>query len=108
MSDSGNWTLLTIASNTNGVATAAAAGRPTPAYISTNQASTKRRLPIMARGLLVEEHPDKRPKLQSKWPKERKPQLAEVMRDVAVLKRAVHLLSEPVYIFGDDAKDYFN
>jgi len=56
----------------------------------------------------VEEHPDKRPKLQSKWPKERKPQLAEVMRDVAVLKRAVHLLSEPVYIFGDDAKDYFN
>lgn len=44
----------------------------------------------------------------SKWPKERKPQLGAIMRDVAVLKRAAEVMREPVYSFGDDAKDYFN
>ena len=44
----------------------------------------------------------------SKWPKERKPQLASVMRDNSVFNRAGHLLGEPTYGFEDDAKDYFN
>lgn len=44
----------------------------------------------------------------SKWPKEVKPLLQQVMRDMAVLKRAADLLGEPVYIFGDDVKDFFN
>jgi len=30
------------------------------------------------------------------------------MRDMAVLRRAAHVLGEPIYIFGDDVKDYFN
>ena len=47
-------------------------------------------------------------KLQSKWPKERKPLLEELMRDLAVLSRAARVLGEPIYVFGDDAKDYFN
>lgn len=45
---------------------------------------------------------------RSKWPRERKPQLSAVMRDIAVLRRAALVLDEPIYIFGDDAKDYFN
>lgn len=44
----------------------------------------------------------------SKWPKERKPQLSAIMRDIAVLKRAAEVVQEPIYSFGDDAKDYFN
>ena len=44
----------------------------------------------------------------TKWPKERKPQLATVMRDNAIFNRAGHLLGEPTYGFEDDAKDYFN
>ena len=44
----------------------------------------------------------------SKWPKEAKPRITELMRDVAVLRRAASRLGEPIYIFGDDAKDYFN
>lgn len=47
-------------------------------------------------------------KSRSKWPKEIKPNLGELMHDLAILKRAAHLLNAPVYIFGDDAKDYFN
>ena len=30
------------------------------------------------------------------------------MRDLAILRAAAHLLHEPVYLFGDDAKDYFS
>ena len=30
------------------------------------------------------------------------------MRAIAVLRRAAEVLGEPIYIFGDDAKDYFN
>ena len=44
----------------------------------------------------------------TRWPKERKPQLAAVMRDIAGFNRAGHLLGEPTYGFEDDAKDYFN
>ena len=46
--------------------------------------------------------------LHSKWPKERKPTLTELMRDLVILCRAAALLSEPIYVMGDDAKDYFN
>ena len=45
---------------------------------------------------------------QRKWPKEKKPTPTQVMNDIAVLRAAGHLLDEPVYLFGDDAKDYFN
>ena len=44
----------------------------------------------------------------STWPKEAKPTLQQLMRDLAVLRRAAELLGEPIYVFGDDAKDYFN
>ena len=44
----------------------------------------------------------------SKWPKERKPHLTAVMRDMAVFGRAAHRLATAVYSAGDDAKDYFN
>ena len=44
----------------------------------------------------------------SKWPGERKPTLCEVMRDIAILRRAAERLGLPIYIFGDDAKDFFN
>jgi len=44
----------------------------------------------------------------SKWPKERKPQLAWAMRDAAVLRRAAEVTRQFIYDFGDDAKDYFN
>lgn len=37
-----------------------------------------------------------------------KPNLGQVMRDLSVLLAASRLLNEPIYIFGDDAKDYFN
>ena len=43
-----------------------------------------------------------------KWPKECKPTPTQVMRDLAILRAAAHLLHEPVYLFGDDAKDYFS
>eukprot|EP00962_Isochrysis_galbana_P041925 scaffold15513_cov144-Isochrysis_galbana.AAC.1 len=36
------------------------------------------------------------------------PTITHVMTDLLVLRRAAHLMSEPVYIFGDDVKDYFN
>ena len=44
----------------------------------------------------------------SKWHKELKPDLAKLMRDLAILKRAGRVLGLAVYGFGDDAKDYFN
>jgi hypothetical protein len=43
-----------------------------------------------------------------KWVKELKPTLTQVMRDISILLGAAHLLGEPIYVFGDDAKDYFN
>ena len=44
----------------------------------------------------------------SKFPKEVKPTLQMMMRDILVLARAAYLLGEPIYVFSDDAKDYFN
>lgn len=44
----------------------------------------------------------------TKWPKEVKPTVAEVMQALAVLKHAGALLNQDVYVFGDDLKDYFN
>ena len=44
----------------------------------------------------------------SKWAKQYMPDLAGVMKAMTVLKHLAHLIGEAVYIFGDDAKDYFN
>ena len=46
--------------------------------------------------------------LASRWPHEDKPTLTQVMVDLSVLLGAARLLEEPIYIFGDDAKDYFS
>ena len=48
------------------------------------------------------------PHRASKWPRERKPTVEMMMLALAVLGRAAFLLGEPLYIFGDDAKDFFN
>ena len=61
---------------------------------------------LTERGLLPE--PTVIDPSRSKWPKETKPQLSQLVRDLAILKRAAWLLGEPVYVFGDDFKDYFN
>lgn len=46
---------------------------------------------------------------RSKWPREQKPTVAELMRMLAVLNRASVVLDELLYIFGDDSiKDFFN
>ena len=44
----------------------------------------------------------------SRRPREIKPTLSTVMRDLSILLAAARRLEEPLYIFGDDAKDYFN
>lgn len=44
----------------------------------------------------------------SKWPAEIKPSLDELMRYLSVLRRAAEVLNEPIYIFSDDARDFFN
>ena len=44
----------------------------------------------------------------SALPKEVKPTVADIMRDLSVLLAASRLLGEPIYIFGDDARDHFN
>jgi hypothetical protein len=44
----------------------------------------------------------------SKWPKERKPKLSWVMRDMAIFGRAAYRTGQQVYTAGDDAKDYFS
>ena len=41
-------------------------------------------------------------------PREIKPTLTAVMRDLSILLAAARQLEEPLYVFGDDAKDYFN
>jgi hypothetical protein len=43
-----------------------------------------------------------------KWPLQRMPTISHVMTDLTILRRAAHLLGEPVYIFEDNIKDYFN
>ena len=44
----------------------------------------------------------------SQRPPEIKPTLKAVMRDLSILLAAARHLDEPIYVFGDDAKDYFN
>ena len=44
----------------------------------------------------------------TKWERQNMPDLRGVAQDFAVLKRAGRLLNMPVYLFGDDVKDYFN
>ena len=66
---------------------------------------------LRARGLPpeIEELPEEGGAVRtSKWPKERKPQLAWAMRDMAVFGRAAYLTAQAVYTAGDDAKDYFS
>ena len=36
------------------------------------------------------------------------PNVGHIMNDLTVLKRAAFLMGEPVYLLGDDFKDYFN
>ena len=62
---------------------------------------------LAARGLPASPHAELGAR-RTKWPKELKPRLNDVMRDMAVLRRAAHVLGEPIYVFGDDVKDYFN
>ena len=47
-------------------------------------------------------------RLFSKWLKEIKPFLWQIFQDLAILRRGAYILGEPIYIFNDDAKDYFN
>ncbi|KAL3919000.1 MAG: hypothetical protein SGPRY_005791 [Prymnesium sp.] len=44
----------------------------------------------------------------TKWPREVKPTVAELLLMLAVLSRSADALGEPVYVFGDDINDYFN
>ena len=41
-------------------------------------------------------------------PPEVKPTIADVMRDISILLAAARLMGEPIYLFGDDARDHFN
>ena len=62
---------------------------------------------LAARGLPAAEPPAGELR-RSKWPKEAKPRLSQLLRDLALLKRAAALLGLVVFIFGDDFKDHFN
>ena len=44
----------------------------------------------------------------SKWASQVMPTIKQLARNLAVLKRAAYLLGEPLYLFGDDIKDFFN
>ena len=63
---------------------------------------------LRARGLPPPSSVDELRRTVSKWHKELKPDLARLMRDLAVLKRAGYIFNVPVYGYGDDARDYFN
>jgi hypothetical protein len=41
-------------------------------------------------------------------PQEIKPNLGMIMNDLSILLATARHLDEPLYVFGDDAKDYFN
>jgi hypothetical protein len=45
---------------------------------------------------------------RSKQGPEPKPTLVMIMHDLVVLRHAAQRMGEPVYLFGDDVKDYFN
>ena len=63
---------------------------------------------VRNRGLLTP--PEERPPLTrgSKWDHEAKPTLGGFMRSLGILRRAAHVLGEPIYIFSDDGADWFN
>ena len=63
---------------------------------------------LASRGLPRPEDEAPLPAGKSKWPKETKPLLLHVLRDIAILRRAAEVLSEPIYIFSDDCASYFN
>lgn len=44
----------------------------------------------------------------TKWMRQRMPRLSHAARSLVVLQHAGYLMGEPVYVFGDDIKDYFN
>ena len=48
------------------------------------------------------------PGTPSLLPHQAMPTLAHAMRDISTLLAASRLPGEPIYIFSDDAKDYFN
>ena len=50
----------------------------------------------------------KEPSPRHKFPKERKPQLGEVMKDLAILLFASLLMGEPIFVWVEDAAYYFN
>ena len=45
---------------------------------------------------------------QAEWPKEHKPWVSEAMLILASLKHVASILREPVYVAGDDARNFFN
>jgi len=52
--------------------------------------------------------PGHAPSPRHKFPKEKKPSLADIMRDVAILLRASLHLGEPIFIWVEDAAFFFN
>ena len=63
------------------------------------------RVEVMRRGESPPPLPDG---VSTKWVKEVKPTVSDVVQALAVLARAAHLLKEHLFVFGDDASDYFN
>ena len=44
----------------------------------------------------------------TKWARQHMPTIRDVMHDLCVLSRASRRLKQPIYVFGNDVKDYFN
>ena len=63
---------------------------------------------LAARGLPRPAAEPPLPAGRSKWPKECKPLLVHVLRDLAILRRAAEALSQPIYVFSDDFADHFS
>jgi hypothetical protein len=53
------------------------------------------------------QNPDRRG-IATPQPAEVKPTVSDVMRDLSILLAAARQLGEPIFIFGDDARDHFN
>jgi site-specific DNA-cytosine methylase len=54
------------------------------------------------------QHNTAKRQLCSKWPKELKPKVADLMHDNMVLRRVADMDDEPCFVFGDDLKDWFH
>ena len=50
----------------------------------------------------------KEPSTRHKFPKERKPSLADLMHDISILLEASLMLDEPIFAWVEDAAHYFN